>query len=441
MILLNQKLINHTFHMKMVWTRFVLMVLGIWLLTSPATFGYAIDPIRYSDWISGLLLITVGVVAIKERWYATISLAALVGLWLQAAPLLFWADDPVAYLNDTLIGILAIAVSLLVPLRPPEYELGPHLPPGWTYNPSSWPQRIPVIFCALLCWFISRYLASYQLHYIDSVWDPFFRGGSQAVLSSPLSRSFPLSDAGVGAMAYSLEAILGAKGGARRWHTMPWIVLLFGILTVPVGFVSLLLMMLQPILVGAWCGWCLIIMLLMLVMLALTLDELLAVCHYLRLIWIQKKPFWRTFFFGSDYEEESIDTRTPTFDMSPGRVICSMFWGVRMPWNLFVTAAFGAALLVSATLLKSATLVAYNEDVCGILVLLFSFIAAAEVARSLRLVNLLIAFWLLLSIWILPEKTTAHEWFLAGCAVGLFCFSLPRGRIKEKMGAWNRWIF
>jgi len=32
--------IKQTFHDKLIWTRFGMIVLGFWLLTSPETFGY-----------------------------------------------------------------------------------------------------------------------------------------------------------------------------------------------------------------------------------------------------------------------------------------------------------------------------------------------------------------------------------------------------------------
>lgn len=39
---------------------------------------------------------------------------------------------------------------------------------------------------------------------------------------------------------------------------MPWMVVMFGIFVVPLGIVSIVLVMLQPIGVGAWCALCLI---------------------------------------------------------------------------------------------------------------------------------------------------------------------------------------
>jgi hypothetical protein len=289
-------------HNRTLWTRFGLIFLGFWLLTTPGTFGYLHQSLTYSDWISGILLIVLGLVSLSYRYSAWFWGGVVVGVWLQFAPLLFWAKDPVIYVNDTLIGIAAIGFCFFVPMRPRELNKGPEIPPGWSYNPSSWKRRIPIIFLATACWFLARYLTTFQLHYIDHVWDPFFGLGSQKVITSVISQDFPVADAGLGAMAYSLEVIMAIKGGVRRWHMMPWVTLSFGILAVPVGFVSIILIMLQPLVVGAWCGICLLIAFCMLIILALSVDEIIAVFQYLSRAKKEGRSFLRAFFIGSEYE-------------------------------------------------------------------------------------------------------------------------------------------
>jgi uncharacterized membrane protein len=431
--------IELNFHEKMIWTRFGTFFLGLWLLASPSTFGYAHTPSRFSDWICGLLLILFALISMKPHLSGWIWGGCVVGIWLQFAPLLFWAKEPVIYVNDTLIGVLAIAFCVLVPLRPPQLEIGPQIPPGWTYNPSSWQQRIPVILFAVIGWFIARYLASYQLHYISSVWDPFFGMGTVKVITSMISQEFPVPDAGLGAMAYSLEAIMGAKGGVRRWHTMPWIVVIFGILVVPLGFISILLVMLQPIAVGAWCGLCLIIALCMLVMLALTVDEVVAVCQFLLHTRRSGKPFWRTFFYGSEFPTDSIDTRTPTFHRSIGAIVKSMFWGVTIPWNLVLCALLGIWILFSLSLATHGIL-AHNFDVCGALTVVVSIISWAEVIRIFRFFNILIALWLAASLWIFPGATPLVFIHALIVTLILILLSLRKGKIKEKYGTWDSLI-
>ncbi|HEV8439508.1 MAG TPA: vitamin K epoxide reductase family protein [Methylomirabilota bacterium] len=163
------------------------------------------------------------------------------GAWLQFAPLVFWAPSPVAYVNDTLVGAFAIALSILVPMMPgmahhmAMMKPGPEIPPGWTYNPSSWHQRAPIIALGFAGWFISRHLAAVQLGYMGAAWEPFFGPGTDRVLHSTVSQMWPISDAGLGAAAYTFETLMGFMGGATRWRSMPWMVTFFGILVVPLG--------------------------------------------------------------------------------------------------------------------------------------------------------------------------------------------------------------
>lgn len=433
--------ISQRFHNRMLWTRFGTVVLGLWMLTSPETFGYSFGPGKWSDWISGILLIVFGFMSMKRSLSYWIWGGCIVGIWLQFAPLLFWAKEPAWYVNDTLIGVLAIAFCVLVPLRPREFEIGPQIPPGWTYNPSSWHQRVPVIFFAIVGWFIARYLAAFQLHYIDYVWDPFFGLGTQKVITSMISKDFPVPDAGLGAMAYSLEAIMGAKGGVRRWHTMPWIVVIFGILVVPLGFVSITLVMLQPIAVGAWCGLCLIIAVCMLIMLALTVDEVVAVCQYLKYLRREKKRFWKEFFLGSQYDEDSIDTRTPSFSERPRKFLQAMVWGVRVRWNTLLTAIIGAWLLFANEAIGFSGILANNTDACGALIVVFSIISWAEVARGIRFVNMIIAVWFAVASFVLAGATTFIIWHSIIIAVVVILLSIPRGKIRERYGSWDKLIF
>src|SRR5207249_2365599 len=166
---------------------------------SPFTFGYTGAALRSSDVVSGALLTVFSVLAFwPRRDFVGRWTVAFVGLWLQFAPLVFWAKSPAAYLNDTLVGALAIALSILVPMMPgmahhmAMMRPGPEIPPGWTYNPSSWHQRAPMIVLGFLGWFISRYLAAVQLGYIEAAWEPFFGSGTDRVLHSEISRMWPI---------------------------------------------------------------------------------------------------------------------------------------------------------------------------------------------------------------------------------------------------------
>ena len=321
-------------HTRFLWTRFVMIAVGIWLMVTPATFNAHSVLMSTNDIVCGLAVVVLSFLALSPyRLWAPWSICAI-GVWLQLAPLVFWAPNAVSYLNDTATGSVLILLSLVIPGTPGGVEQeGAEIPPGWSYNPSSWGQRLPVILFAYLAWLSARYMAAYQLGYIDTIWDPLFEDGTRNVITSPLSQSFPISDAGLGAFVYTMEVLMGFKGRTRRWYTMPWIVLLFGIMVVPAGLVSILLIMLQPLIVGYWCTWCLFTALCMLFMIALTVDEVVAVCQYLVAVKQQKKPFWKIFWKGGGFQKGDLDTRSPGISEPFIKAFSGMFWGVTFPWN------------------------------------------------------------------------------------------------------------
>jgi hypothetical protein len=46
-------------------------------------------------------------------------------------------------------------------------------PPGWAYNPSSGPQRLPIVALACAGFGIAMSLALYQWEVFARVWEPF----------------------------------------------------------------------------------------------------------------------------------------------------------------------------------------------------------------------------------------------------------------------------
>ena len=169
------------------------------------------------------------------------------------------------------------------------------IPPGWDYNPSTWRQRLPIVGLALIGVVIAGYMALYQFNVIDDVWDPFFGKGVNRVLDSKLSKAFPIPDAALGAFGYFLDAVTGAVGGTRRWKTMPWIVIVFGLAVGPLGAVSIALVMSQPLVVGAWCTPCLATAVISVLMIGPAMDEMLASCQHVKRQVVRGRSGWRAF--------------------------------------------------------------------------------------------------------------------------------------------------
>src|SRR5687768_16180008 len=345
---------------KWSWRDFTNIILGFWLISSPFTLAYQDPRMVWSDMISGAVVVAFSSIVLSPRFDVLRWVLCFTGIWLLFAPLVFWTRDAAAYNNDSLIGALVIAFSVLIPMMPSRahHEVmmmpGPDTPPGWSYNPSDWIQRGPIIAMAFVGFFLSRYLAAYQLGHIPWPWDPFFGDGTRRVLESEVSKAWPISDAGLGALSYMLEALSGFMGGRNRWRTMPWMVVMFGVLVVPLGIVSIVLVMLQPIAVGAWCTLCLITAAAMLIMIAPAIDEVVAMCQFLAGARREGKPFWWTFWVGGTLERYK-EVSEPTPIRSPAhsgslieKVIAAMDLN-NVPWNLLLSAALGIWLMFSPT--------------------------------------------------------------------------------------------
>jgi hypothetical protein len=434
-----------------IWTNFTVMILGLWLISSPSTFGYTSAAMTWSDIISGVLLVALGGISAMPtpradfwgRW-----LACFVGVWLQFAPLLFWAPEAAAYLNNTLVGAWVIALTILVPMMPgmahhmAMMKPGPELPPGWSYNPSSWPQRAPLVGLAVVGWFISRYLAARQLGHIEWPWDPFFGDGTEQVLFSDVAEAFPVSDAGLGAVAYTFEALMAFMGGTARWRTMPWMVLLFGILVVPLGVVHIVLVILMPVVVGEWCTLCLAAAGVMLVMIPLAVDEVVVMVQFMIQARREGKGLWRTFWVGDTIETaaETVDERTPDYGEPAWRALPAATWGVSIPWTLGLSIAVGLWLMFSPAVWGSEGAAANNDYVVGALAITVAGIATAEVVRTTRFFNVLLGLWLLLAPWVLEGSTTGSALNNVIFGLVLVGLSIPRGKVLERYGTWDRYI-
>jgi len=170
-----------------------------------------------------------------------------------------------------------------------------NIPPGWDYNPATWPQRLPIIVLAMIGFVIATYLALYQWRIVSWVWDPFFPEGSLKILNSRISHILPIPDAALGAISYLVDAVTGAIGGRTRWRTMPWIVIVFGIAVGPLGVVSVMLVVFQPVLFDAWCTLCLASALVSLMMIGPTMDEFLASLQHLKRASDEGMSLWRVF--------------------------------------------------------------------------------------------------------------------------------------------------
>jgi uncharacterized membrane protein len=435
---------------RWIWRDFCNIALGFWLIASPFTLGYRDTTTGSSDIATGAVIVVLGTLTLSARFDLARWALCFAGIWLLFAPLVFWTPDAGAYANDTIVGTLVIAFSVLIPMMPSRahHEVmmtaGPDTPPGWSYNPSDWFQRGPIIAMAFVGFFLSRYLAAYQLGHVPDPWDPFFGDGTRRVLDSEVSRAWPISDAGLGAVAYMLEALSGFMGGRNRWRTMPWMVVMFGVLVVPLGIVSIVLVILQPVAVGAWCTLCLVTAAAMLVMISPALDEVVAMGQFLLGARREGKPFWRTFWIGGTLDRyratgsrESSPTDRWPHRSAAARIVAAMELN-NVPWNLTLSAALGVWLMAAPAVLRVSGPAADSNHLAGALVVTWAVIAFGEVARPARLLNIPMGLWIAAAPWLLLSGATdLSRWTDVFAGALLVALSIRRGRIAEHFGGWN----
>ena len=461
-------------HFGMLWVHWLNILLGAWLLASPFAFGsfsageFSATVLRVtadrglaepalrslllarSDVVCGVLIMLFGALSLSPRLAWAQWANAAVGCWLLFAPLVFWTPSAAVYANDTVVGALVIAFAILVPMMPGMSMAGmtdmSDLPPGWSYGPSTYLQRLPIIALGAFGFFIARVLAAYQLGHVDGVWEPFFAGtaaalnGTEQIVTSDVSKAWPIADAGLGGVAYLFEVLMGAMGDRRRWRTMPWMVAMFGIVVVPLGVISIYFIVIQPIVIGTWCTLCLVTAAAMLVMIPYSLDELVAMGQFLVQSHRRGEPFWRTFFRGGAQPSPAQDDHAG-FDAPLRAAIASAVRGVNLPWTLVLSAALGASLMFTRVLFDTVAPMAHSDHLVGAMILSFAVMAMAEVGRALRFVNVLFGLWLVLAPWLLDGANTAASWFGVVVGAAVVGLSLPRGkRSDQHYGGWDRFV-
>lgn len=431
-------------HRNFLWVPYSLMALGLWLLTGFQPMGYIDVRMIWSDIICGVLLVVFGVLGLNPFRHWALWAAGIVGFWLCVAPLTFYAQAGAAYTTDTLVGVLVMAITIVIPNAPGMKVVqspGPNIPPGWSYNPSSWPERIPVGTLGFLGFFTARYLAGFQLGYSDAIADPFFGDGTENVLTSEVSESFPVSDAGLGAFAYLLDVIAGMAGDTDRWRTMPWLVIIFGILVIPLGIVSTTLVILQPLSVGSWCTLCLLSALITVGMIPFTFDEVLATVQFMLKKKKEGRGMWHLFWFGGTLAEGQHEQDRQRGNEQLRSTLQSMWDDLTTkPWNLFGACIIGTWFMFSPEFFGYDGGVADSNHVVGALVITFSIIAMSEIARTGRFLNILCAIWMIASLWLYDNPGGMAMWNVIVASILLILLSFRKGQIVDERGGFVKYV-
>lgn len=291
-----------------------------------------------------------------------------------------------------------------VRLKAPVWVSEPDLPHGWSYNPSSRPQRAPAIALAL---------ASVLVSAIAWQW-------SWPAVALPL-----------------LVAVTGGLGGRTRWHGRPWLVAVFGLsLLASLAFV-VAPAVIRLLATSDWCGPCLVSAFLLLLAVPFSLDEVLATFQFMLEDRDSGRPFAPTFLHGA-LPEQDLHPAEIARPEAPFRR--AMAWGVGAPWSLVVSGLLGAWLMVAPPVLGSLDGDADSNILAGALVVALSVIALAELARPLRYLTPLLGASVMITAWLFSGGTPLSDWNSALVGLFLIGLGLPLGPIYECYGPWDKYI-
>ena len=112
-----------------------------------------------------------------------------------------------------------------------------------------------------------------------------------------------------------------------------------------------------------------------------------------------------------------------------------------VPWNLAMSAALGVWLMAAPAALGAAGLAANSNYMAGALVITWAVMAFGEIARPVRLLNVAMGLWLIAGPWLFESATDAARWTNVVAGGALIALSIRRGRIDERFGEWNKYLF
>jgi len=80
------------------------------------------------------------------------------------------------------------------------------------------------------------------------------------------------------------------------------------------------------------------------------------------------------------------------------------------------------------------------DHLAGALVVTWAVIGFGEIVRPIRLLNVLMGLGILAAPWILAGHTDVSRWNDVVVGAVLMVLSVPRGRIEQRFGGWNRYL-
>jgi hypothetical protein len=112
---------------------------------------------------------------------------------------------------------------------------------------------------------------------------------------------------------------------------------------------------------------------------------------------------------------------------------------VNYPWNLLACIAIGLWLMTTRLTVGAEGSMANADHLIGSLVITVAVTALAEVARPVRLLNVLFGVALLITPFVY-DATVLSLWSSLICGLALIGLSLRHGPVRLRYGDWDRWL-
>jgi hypothetical protein len=210
---------------------------------------------------------------------------------------------------------------------------------------------------------------------------------------------------------------------------------------IPLGIVSITLVILQPLSVGAWCKACLLSALITVGMIPFTFDEVVASIQFMNRKKKQGVGYWHTFWFGGTEEEGSDKEYNLPGNKQFKNILEGMWEDLKIkPWNLFVSIVIGLWFMAAPGILGFSGSMADSNHFVGALIVTFSIISMSEVVRTGRFLNVLFALWTAASVWIFDNPGGIVMWSQLGGAAILIALSFRKGIIKDQHGGYDKYV-
>ncbi|WP_174222229.1 SPW repeat domain-containing protein [Chlamydia poikilotherma] len=347
--------------------------LGLLLISTPNTLNYQAPSVILSDRVCGSLLIILALISFYRR--SVLWFGVFIGIWVTLFPC-FPERSSIVFANDTLIGFAIFAVVCIPPTRPEALEVGPTLPEGMTYNPSSGGRRAAVLILSLLAWLQSRFLTASALGISRTAFECSF-----LVYAAMMT-------------AYSLLVVLSLSGGERRWHTRPKIVLATALTLLSAIILTFIPIVSKQMTLDCWI--CLSLTIQPALAFVFAYDEFRATFTYLGQFIGKKRELLRISLFGSEYYRDSLFWEERT--VLPFIKACKQaFQGISFPINLLIAVCVAIGFIKVSDEFAVTDKLRNYIDICCWFIIVLATLSFANSLRHLRWLCVIFSAAILLS--------------------------------------------